>query len=362
MVRVAEQQRALVAQARHGEQHLAGVGLGVPRGRRRAQATLGAGPEDALAGGAVGEGAEHRLAGGVGDGEQPAVAAGVAGGLVGGGPLAVVEAVELGLVGDVDGGGVAAGDEHLVEPGGQGRQLGVELAQPGLLLLGQGDAAALEVLEPLGQQVRLLLVERHLAGVTPGGQGREPAVEPRVEQDRVGVLRQPGRHLLLDRVALVVGVGGLGDPEGVHRAGQQRPGPLPRLEDVGHGGGGVVGRDRVQLREVLGHALLDRLAVVGVGQVGVVGQVERQRRRAQEGVGHEPIQAKDGRAASPPRRSVAQPQLSQTLVAGSAMLQAGQVSMGRARAEALRARVRAALTFSVRVGTPPSAGRSAASK
>ena len=86
---------------------------------------------------------------------QPVLAR-LLGRLLGRGPLAVVEAVELGLVGDVDAGGVATGDEQLVELRRQRRELGVELAQARLLVLGQRDAAALEVLEPLGEEVGLL--------------------------------------------------------------------------------------------------------------------------------------------------------------------------------------------------------------
>ena len=141
----------------------------------------------------------------------------------------------------------------------------------------------------------LLRIELDLAGVATIAQLGETCVERSVEEDRVLVLGQLGGDLLLHRVALVVGVGGLRHPERVHGPGEQAAAALPSLEDVRDGGRLAVARDLVELEEVGAHPLLDRLAEVRIGEVGVVGKGEWKGRRAQQRVGHDAIKANDVR-------------------------------------------------------------------
>lgn len=103
--------------------------------------------------------------------------------------------------------------------------------------------------------------------------------QPGVQVDGVVVRGQLGREALLDRLQRVAGVR-LG-----HREEDAR-GPREHLPAALHGGEGVVergrvgqARDRLDLRELLPHALLDGGLVVGVGDPvergGLVGKGAR---------------------------------------------------------------------------------------
>jgi hypothetical protein len=101
--------------------------------------------------------------------------------------------------------------------------------------------------------------------------------EARVEVDRVGVRRQLRRHLGLDRVERVVGVGpGHRAERGIDPA-EHPPRALERDDRVGERRRLGIGLDRLDLRALDGHRLLERGLVVAVPDLAEVGRAERQR-------------------------------------------------------------------------------------
>lgn len=284
VVRVAEQHGPLGPQSRDPHEHLSGVVVA-------AQTAPDRGAEDLLPQAAVLEGLEHRLGGRVRQRDHPALQSAIDRGLAQACEVLLGQARQPRRVRDVDGGGVPSGDEQPVEVRRQRRQLGVELPQPGLLLLGQADPATLVCAEPLGEDELILLVETESPALGTLAHLGEPRIQSLVEEDRVGVPGQPRHELGHDRLTLLRRIRGLGHPEGRQRAIQGRPTALPGVQDVlDVRRVGVVG-ERAQRLELLGHAHLERLAHVRAREDGIVGQRERQGRGTQERVGHRPIPA-----------------------------------------------------------------------
>ena len=166
--------------------------------------------------------------------------------------------------------------EHVLRKlGTKPGQFAVDLSQTRLLLVVQPCAGANEI--PMGffEQTQLfgikaqaiaLLVER----INPGEQIR-------VQQDRIAVRRQPRRHLALDLLAGIIGVGT--DQVEEHR-GHPRQHPAAAL----HGHDGVVeagchgtGRDSLDLGQMLFHAALHGRDEVLVANLVEWRHLQRQR-------------------------------------------------------------------------------------
>ncbi len=287
VVRVAEQRGAFGADPGDLHDHRAGVELarGGPRGGRLEQFAAQL-PVVQLG--------DQRLPGGV-DQVDAEAAVGLAQGvdLVGGRPR------EPRLVGHDDRGGVAGLPVAAFELGAQLGEPGVQAAQGGLVGVRQGDARPAEALQPSGQRPGRLGVEGDLAGVHPLLQGDEPGVQCPVEPDAVGVRRELGGVLGVERVELVGGVGELHREERQDRPVELRPGPLPRLQHVGLGGRLGVGGQLGEGVELRGHARVEPGAEVGGGEVREVGQLVGQARGGGERVAGVGTHARQPRSSPP---------------------------------------------------------------
>ena len=223
---------------------------------------------EALAHGAVGEGVERRLPGGVDEAhEELAVVAGLLRGRGGGGEGGLGPAGELGAGGDEHGGGVGLLQEVLRERGLEGGELGVEGAEAFLLggaEAGAGaDEAGVRALE--GAEGFGIEAERGAAGVERVDAGEERGVE----EDGVSVGGELGRHLLLHGLEGGVCVGGVETAEEALDALEGEAGAFEGFDRVGEGRCGGVGGDGLDLAEAFGHG-----GLVGGAEVFVADEVE----------------------------------------------------------------------------------------
>ena len=272
VVRVAQQRGAFGAGAGRLEQRGAGVEVAAQRAR-------GGGLEQPTAHARVGELRRERLLRGV-DQLDPVPVVGLQ-------RLALLvrQPAELRLS-DGDGAGVAGLAVQPLEGAGQLGEAAVELAQSGLACVVERDARAAEGAQGLVERVLVLLVEGDLAGVGAAAQLLEAGEEALVEVDRVLVLGEARRHLLLDGLDLRGGVRGVDGEEGVRGAQQRRTGVLPRAEHVLDGGGSRVVAEGGQGCQLAGHALLERRPIVGGRRGGEVRQLKGQSPRQHRVVRH----------------------------------------------------------------------------
>jgi hypothetical protein len=113
---------------------------------------------------------------------------------------------------------------------GQGRDLPVQLPQPGLLAPRQARAGAHEVAVIAGEQLQRLGIEVQLGALLVERVHARP--QRRVQVDRVMVRRELRRHLGVDLLHLGVGVAGIQIREHVRDARQLPPGALERDDRV----------------------------------------------------------------------------------------------------------------------------------
>lgn len=266
VVLVAEQPRPLPAQGGHLPDE-----AGVPG------AASGGGAVDPLAQGPVGQLRQGGLPGGQDQRDQISAVQAALRGLVGERLDRVRrEPVELGDVLDHHRALVGVGEQVPLERGPEGREALVDVPEPALVPSVQRGARPGEVGEVALQQPPLLLV---------GRLDRLDALEqPPVEVDRVGVLGEPGRDGLLDLLHARSGVGRRLVEEHRRDAVEQRARPLQRLDGVLERRRLRVRGDLLDLREVLGHALLERRRVVLLPDLLERRQPVRQVAGTEEGV------------------------------------------------------------------------------
>ena len=133
-------------------------------------------------------------------------------------------------------------------------QIGVDLPEAFLLVVGQTDTAALEAFEMLLQHHLLLAGEGGLVGVIDLG---HTLVKALVEGDVVAVLGEHGQGQVDDGVEGVGTVGLVDVEEDALHLGQDTAGALEGLDGVGKGGCGSVGDDGVDFFGLLVDTGLD---------------------------------------------------------------------------------------------------------
>ena len=205
-------------------------------------------------------------------------------GLGGGGDLAGFETVELCDILDHDCQLVGVGEQVLLEAGPCRRELLVVVAQRGLLLVVEAGAGDGELREVALDEVARLVVEVEALELVV--EGLDAPEQLRIELDRVGVRGEQGCDPLLEFGGGVVAVcRGLVEEhprdaleqlaalfEGDHRVLERR-----HVPPTG---------DALDLRELVGHALLEGRQVMLVGDLGEGRHAEGEGTRFEEGIGH----------------------------------------------------------------------------
>ncbi|MDR6139316.1 hypothetical protein QE438_002620 [Pseudoxanthomonas sp. SORGH_AS 997] len=154
--------------------------------------------------------------------------------LRGRGDVAVGQAVQLGLVVHHHRAGGGGRDQPGVELRGQGGLFDVELAQGGLVGVGQLRTGAHELLVLVLDQALLLRVQ--VQGVALVVEALDAREQLRIQVDLVLVRGQLGRDLFLDLLTRIVGIGLDQAEEDARDAGQGLAAALHRLQRVGEGG------------------------------------------------------------------------------------------------------------------------------
>ena len=169
---------------------------------------------------------------------------------------------ELCLVRDDDGRGLRVGEQELREPRREPRLLLVQGAELRLVAGAELGAGAHEAQVVPVEEIPALRVEAESVALVV--QRLHARVQLRVQVDRVLVLRELRGLLGADLLDRVVRVRGREVEEHLRDPREERSGALHGLERVREGGRRRVVRDRVDLRDLLLHALFDRGRVVGV--------------------------------------------------------------------------------------------------
>lgn len=195
------------------------------------------------------------------------------------------EAVKFGDVVHHDGQVVGVGEQIVLELGRQRRQAAVELAEPrlrGIVEPGAGEehlgAAALDEVALVVAEVEAVALR--VQRVDAGKQGC-------IEADGVFVGREKRGVALFQCVRRVIRVSARLVEEHAQHAPEQLPTALERLDRVRERGLIRLRGDRLDLAALLGHAGLDRLGVVIVGDLGEGRQLVRERTRSEERIGHD---------------------------------------------------------------------------
>jgi hypothetical protein len=238
----------------------------------------------------VGEGGQGGVPGGQHQGEHILpVEAAVPGGLGRGRDLSVVEPGQVVDVVDHHGEVVAVSEQVLLEPGRQGGQPHIEVAQGHLVGVAERGPRQGELGVVALEQVRGLRVEVEAAATLV--EGVDSGVERGVESDGVGVCCQQRRKFFFQRGAELGRVRGAQREEHRRHSVQHPTAPLESDQGVLHGRLGGIRRDRGDLGELLGHAGSEGGSVVLVPDLGEGRQLIRQGAGGEErirGVGHAP--------------------------------------------------------------------------
>ncbi len=286
-------------------------GLGDDRrvvGRAAHLAALHPGLEDRLAEVAPRRQGEEGLDHGTAEGHDVALAAAILGGLCERGLEEVGKALNVGRR-QVHCPSRFVLQHVLAEGRAEGRQALGDRPHPLLARLVERRAAAHEVLVGLLQHPHLLGGQvQVIAAVMERAHPRE---EPRVEGDGVGMLRQHRRHVALDRLDLLGGVGGGEVEEDAAEPVESVAAVLQRVDGVGEGRRIRVGGDRLDLGAMFGQRPLESRAVVPDGDLREGSDPERRGPGAEEGVvgvlGHVANVAVRPRHGNPGGRDVLNP-------------------------------------------------------
>ncbi len=197
------------------------------------------------------------------------------------GDLAGPQPVEVGDVVDHDGKIVRVGEQVLLEPCGERRELLVEFAELLLVVvaecgsrLGELDVVALD-------QVRRLVVESEVVELVV--QGLDTPVQLWAEPDRVGMGRQQRRDLLLEFVGEVVTIRRALVEEDFGDPGEQLS-RLLKVDEVLEARHVAAAGDVLHLAQLLGHALDERGAEVLIPYLCERRQAEGEGAGGEEGV------------------------------------------------------------------------------
>jgi hypothetical protein len=254
--------------------------------RRTPETASRRGLVDALAQFAIGEAREQRLVGGVLQRDHPlAREAAPRRGCGSGAELLGRQSIELRRIIDYHGALGGSLEDVLLEACGEGGDLLVQILQTRLLVCAETRAGTHEYRVVAGQQLQGLGIEMQTRALVVERIDTGP--ERWIEVDRIALRRQARCHVGVDALHLRVGVAGIEVREGGFDALEHPPGTLERHHRVREGRRGGVVRDGLDLAQLLGHARIERRAVVAIAYAVEGRELEGERTRGSERVvGH----------------------------------------------------------------------------